>query len=158
MKKWVFWFLVVFMVAGCGTNESVNGGETNVEEQMWQMLALSLEVEEKESALSFSFQVTNKGEEDVSILFPSGQQFEITVKNENQDVVYRYSDGKMFTMALITSELAPSEMISFGDTWNYKMLETGQYHIVASLDAIEVNGEQVNKGEIKVEKTVEILK
>lgn len=43
------------------------------------------------------------------IVFPSGQQFELVLKNEKGDIVYRWSDGKAFTLALMMIEFGHGE-------------------------------------------------
>ncbi len=39
--------------------------------------------------------------------FPSGQQFDLVIRDEKGDVLYRWSDGKAFTEALVTVDLSP---------------------------------------------------
>ncbi len=43
------------------------------------------------------------------IRFASGQQFDLVLRNEKGEIVYRWSDGKAFTQALMTIELGHGE-------------------------------------------------
>lgn len=49
--------------------------------------------------MSFDFPLTNHSPEVKELQFGSGQQFELVVRDEKGKEVYRYSDGKFFTMA-----------------------------------------------------------
>lgn len=66
----------------------------------------------------FTIELMNQHENTRQLTFSSGQQFEITVTNEGGDEVYRYSDGKAFTMALVERELAPGEILSWQEAWD----------------------------------------
>jgi len=46
----------------------------------------------------------------VQLTFPSGQTFDFLIKNEKGDVIYRWSDGKAFTLVFRTGTLGPGEM------------------------------------------------
>lgn len=47
--------------------------------------------------------------EPIQLTFPSGQSFDFVIKNETGDVLYRWSDGKAFTMAIRTETFGPGE-------------------------------------------------
>jgi len=44
-------------------------------------------------------------EEALELTFPSGQKYDLTIRDEKGDVVYRWSDGKAFTLALVTERI-----------------------------------------------------
>ena len=54
----------------------------------------------------------------VELMFSSGQQFEITVTDEAGNEVYRYSDGKFFTLALLNKTINPGESLKWQDEWD----------------------------------------
>jgi uncharacterized protein YndB with AHSA1/START domain len=115
----------------------------------------------------FNFGLFSHYEESKELMFSSGQQFEITVTNENGDEVYKFSDGKAFNMALIYENVEPGEVITWSDEWdrtdkegNY--LESGKYkakiEILASLSPGPVGEEKVETEDIpkdQLTKTIE---
>jgi len=98
----------------------------------------------------FNFELFSHFSEDKELMFSSGQQFEITITNEKGEEVYKFSEGKAFTMALTYETLEPGESIEWSDEWdrtdkedNY--LESGRYtaniKILASMSPGPVNEE-----------------
>lgn len=51
----------------------------------------------------------NTQDQPLTLMFGSGQIYEIVLKNEAGDIVYRWSDGKVFTQALISQSFGPGE-------------------------------------------------
>jgi hypothetical protein len=47
--------------------------------------------------------------EPVQLTFPSGQSYDFVIRNEKGETVYRWSDGKAFTMAIRTETFGPGE-------------------------------------------------
>lgn len=117
--------------------------------------------------VTFNFELFSHYEESKELMFSSGQQFEITVTNEKEEEVYKFSDGKVFTMALIYETVEPGEAITWSDEWdrtdkegNY--LESGKYkakiEIFASPSPGPVEEEKVETEDIPKEqltKTIE---
>lgn len=146
MYKLVFIYIFL-LITGCGTNiESIDyysGGE--------QMEVI---VEKVGDAMKFELSLTNEGDEPMLLQFPSGQQFEIIVKDENNKVVYRYSEGKMFTMAIVMKEIEPKETLVWVDEWNEA--PPGTYTVIGELQIFSINGESVDREQFRVEKTISI--
>lgn len=141
-------FLLVALIVGCGTNKeniNYNGGETN---DMTSILHV-MKVGDK---MRFELSLTNETSERVVLLFPSGQQFEIVVRDQNGDEVYRYSEGKMFTMAIVTKEMAPGETLVWEDEWEEAV--PGSYLVTGELQIMSMNGESVDREQFIVEKVV----
>ena len=57
--------------------------------------------------VSFDFSLYNHHYESQNLIFGSGQQFELTITDENGEEVWRYSDGKFFTLALVMKTIDP---------------------------------------------------
>jgi len=68
----------------------------------------------------FQIQFKNLTNETLPVIFGSGQQFEVTVLDETGEEVYRFSDGRAFTMAIIEKELGPHESFTWQDSWDYQ--------------------------------------
>jgi hypothetical protein len=45
----------------------------------------------------------------LELVFPSGQSYDVVIRNEKDEVVYRWSDGKAFTMVFRRETLAPRQ-------------------------------------------------
>jgi hypothetical protein len=140
--------LFIFLSTGCGTNiDSINynGGEESG-------ISATLDVVKEGDNMRFELSLTNETEETALLQFPSGQQFEIIVKDENNHVVYRYSEGKMFTMAIVMKEIKPKETLIWEDEW--KDATPGTYTVIGELQIMSINGESVDRGQFTVEKTI----
>jgi len=61
--------------------------------------------------LHAQFRVENTGEQPLTITVPSGQEFDLVIRNEAGEEVFRWSDGKFFTQALQTIPLSPGERV-----------------------------------------------
>jgi hypothetical protein len=81
------------------------------------------------------FELINQHSNSQLLQFGSGQQYEIIVTNDKGEEVYRYSDGKMFTMALVYREIKPGEALRWQENW----------------DLTDKNGEKLTSGNYKIE-------
>ena len=116
--------------------------------------------------VTFNFELFSHYEKSKELMFSSGQQFEITVTNEKEEEVYKFSDGKAFTMALIYETIEPGEAITWSDEWdrtdkegNY--LESGKYkakiEILASPSPGPVEEEKVETEDIPKEQLIKTI-
>ncbi|SHM42890.1 BsuPI-related putative proteinase inhibitor [Gracilibacillus kekensis] len=106
-------------------------------------LELSVSAEQKQTSIDFSFELVNKNEQAVDIMFSSGQQYEIEVYQE-EALIYQFSEGKMFTEALIEESLKSGEMKKWTETWEITDgLKAGDYQVKMSLLPAEINGEEL---------------
>jgi hypothetical protein len=48
--------------------------------------------------------------EPIQLTFPSGQSYDLVIRNEKGDILYRWSDGKAFTLAIRTLTFGPGEL------------------------------------------------
>lgn len=55
--------------------------------------------------LTARLMVRNGTSDALSLTFPSGQRFDLEIRNENGDVVYQWSRGRLFTQAITTQQL-----------------------------------------------------
>ncbi len=72
----------------------------------------------KDDKVVFDFELMNHYTESKELKFGSGQQFEVVITDEKGEEVYRYSDDKFFTLALIFKTIKPGESIKWKDEWN----------------------------------------
>jgi len=103
--------------------------------------------EVKEDKVIFDFEIISHYTEPKELKLGSGQQFELTITDEKGEEVYRYSDGKFFTLALLYKELNPGEILKWQDEWDMtnkegKKLESGKYKAEIKILAIFEEGEE----------------
>ncbi len=72
----------------------------------------------KDGKVIFNFELMSHYTDTTEIMFGSGQQFELIITNEDGQEVYKFSDGRFFTMALIYKSLGPGESLQWQDEWD----------------------------------------
>lgn len=130
--------LSFILLTGCATVETnQSSDEAQGEKNPAVHLETNVELKQLEDHIVFDLTLTNVGSEDVELLFSSGQQYEITVKDENNQDVYRYSEGKMYTQALETKVIKTGEKINWNVEWDQKeegqFLPNGEYTVTAEV-------------------------
>lgn len=142
-----FSLAVVFLllVAACGTGgDDEQGSGSDITSQ----LSFEAEFTGEDETGTFDLKLTNNSEEEVAIAFSSGQQYEIVVNDSEGEEVYRYSEGQMFTQALIEETIEPGGELTWIEEWDYTgtegRLEEGEYEAIVSLIVHEINGETVD--------------
>ena len=88
----------------------------------------------QDDQMLIEFELVNHYDTAKQLQFGSGQQFEVVITNEAGDEVYRYSDGKMFTMALVLRDIKPGESLKWQDKWDLTdqdgpKLSSGKYTV-----------------------------
>ena len=66
-------------------------------------IAQELQVEERRGRLLITLTVTNDGDEPYTIEHPNGQEYDFIVLDKRGQVLWRWSDGRMFAQTLSTS-------------------------------------------------------
>ncbi|WP_246938637.1 BsuPI-related putative proteinase inhibitor [Bacillus pinisoli] len=157
MKYFMFFISFLFIFTGCGADrQETNGGSADEESKETTSpsidladIDLGLDIKPTKENVGFTMNFKNNADEPVEFTFSSGQKFEVVVKDQSGQEVYRFSKGKMFTMALEMLKLKAGESVTYKDVWEYKKegvtLEPGEYQVVASVIPIEMNGEKLGK-------------
>jgi hypothetical protein len=96
------------------------------------MLSTTLSVDLTDDDVQFSLAVENAGDESVTLSFRNGMRADFAVR-DGDEVVWRWSEGRMFTQALGSETIDPGETRSFGATWEDP--EPGGYTVVGELAA-----------------------
>jgi hypothetical protein len=106
--------------------------------------------------VSFTLTVTNPTTEHVELTFRDGQTADVVVRaddsgagagdGELHDIVWRWSDGRMFTQAIRTETLAPGEQAREEMTWEDPI--PGSYTAVATLEANDASAHAENEFEV----------
>ncbi|WP_277555612.1 BsuPI-related putative proteinase inhibitor [Halobaculum limi] len=99
---------------------------------MSSSLDATLTVAPTDDGLSLSLTVENAGTDAVDLSFSDGQRAEFVARDAaHGEVVWRWSDGRMFTMALGSETLAAGESATYEGTWESP--PAGEYEVTASL-------------------------
>ncbi|SES24410.1 BsuPI-related putative proteinase inhibitor [Psychrobacillus sp. OK032] len=111
MKKLIWGILSIFIIlllASCGTSnaDSTTGGDPQPEEQ--KTILTKLKVNEDGNA---SFTIKNETEVDTTLTYPSGQEIEYQLLDNENNIVYTYSADKTFILMLQEKVLKPNEEI-----------------------------------------------
>lgn len=94
-------------------------------------IGAALDVKVKERVV-FALRVTNNADKRLELTFPSGQTHDLVVLDQAGEIVWRWSDGRMFTQALQNRLLASDETLSYEASWS-PAAKHGTFVAVASL-------------------------
>ena len=108
----------------------------------------------KDEKVIFDFELISHHTEAQKLMFGSGQQFELTITNEDGEEVYKFSDGKFFTMALVYKTLIPGESLKWQDEWNMtdkdgEKLTSGNYKAEIKILVITEEDEEIPAEQFK---------
>lgn len=78
-----------------------------------------------EPTLKISFSVRNKGKKTYTLSFPNSQRFDIAITDKEGNVVYLWSEDKIFTEDIGASMLNPEDHISFRENVPLGHFENG---------------------------------
>jgi hypothetical protein len=101
----------------------------------------------------FNFELFSHYAEPKVLTFSSGQQFELAITDESGNEVYRYSDGKFFTLALVNKTINPGESLKWHDEWDMTdkdgvKLTSGDYKAVINILVYDAEGEKVDDSDL----------
>ncbi|WP_194841343.1 BsuPI-related putative proteinase inhibitor [Salinibacillus xinjiangensis] len=166
--------LICLSISGCGTAEdskSADQGETThgqkgtgetlptldeLEEgevsdvsKVLNQLEYNVTVNATASKAVFQMELRNPTDETIELSFSSGQQYEIVVRDAaTKEEVYRFSEGRFFTEALIFEEIEPDKTLTWEFEWNYEgregKIEPGEYMATVTLLPMEVDQKSID--------------
>jgi len=101
-----------------------------------------------EKPLNINLVVENTGTKPHDLTFNSGQKYDFTIIDEAGREVWRWSDGLMFTQAIITETIEPGERIEYVAEWTLtdsegNKVEPGDYGVIAKVMANETKDVEV---------------
>jgi len=92
----------------------------------------TLDARTDEDRVAFAFTVENVGSEPERLEFRDSCTADFAVL-DGEDERWRWSQGRMFTQALQSEELAPGETVTYEGEWNRP--DAGTHTVVATLEA-----------------------
>lgn len=108
----------------------------------------------RDGKVVFDFELMSHYTKPLELMFSSGQQFEVTITDEAGTEVYRFSDGRAFTMALVYKTIGPGEAFKWQDEWDMtnkdgEKLTSGNYKAVIKILAkSESDTEKIDNSEL----------
>jgi hypothetical protein len=81
--------------------------------------------------VAFAFHVTNHASRRLELTFPSGQTHDIAVLDSLGRVVWKWSDGRLFTQSFQNKVLEANQTLTYQASWTPP--PTGKFTAVASL-------------------------
>lgn len=146
MKKMLWSMLTIFTIlflAGCGTSDNNDDPTTGSETQEKEgKISTQLNVDAKGEA---TFLIKNPTDKEMTLSFPSGQEVEYQLLDQDKNVVYTYSANKNFTQALQEKKLEPNEETSVKLDLENELAEVpaGKYKLVVWSMASELSEQKV---------------
>jgi Intracellular proteinase inhibitor len=95
-------------------------------------VAAVLEVKVRDG-IDFVFRVTNNAASKLELLFPTGQTHDIVVVDSLGREIWKWSEGRMFTQALLNRILESHGSLAWDASLRAKAIPPGRYTAVASL-------------------------
>lgn len=80
-------------------------------------VVVSLRVAERPRGASFTLRACNASDEAVDVTFPSGQRYDFEVHRDGE-LVWRWSDGRAFTMVYGTERMEAGDCRTYTDSWD----------------------------------------
>ncbi|WP_332689347.1 BsuPI-related putative proteinase inhibitor [Halalkalibacter lacteus] len=143
MRKLIWLFSLLIVLSACGQGVNAPGPTVEGDEELASAEWLfEVGTEQTDNELNIKLNVTNNKEEASTIDFSSGQKYEIVLVDKDGAETYRYSNGRMFTMALVHESFEPGESKEFSETISLDEMEAGTYTLTAQLVLAAIDGEQ----------------
>lgn len=151
MKTWRIMLLLVLTACGLGQDGAVEESETADEkwgeETMPVNWFMELRANQAGEEIQIELKVVNEDERDHTLAFTSGQRYELLLRNAHGSEVYRFSDDRVFMMAITYEEFSPNEKKSFLEQINAAELPAGTYTLEAELLVAAIDNEPLPEGE-----------
>ncbi|MBO1511645.1 BsuPI-related putative proteinase inhibitor [Metabacillus bambusae] len=141
----LFSMMIMFLFGCSGGNE--NTANTKIEEKDGEVkvenseLELMVDVKVLSNQAEFIITLINNSSKTKKLEFSSSQKYEIIVTDQNNQVVYRYSEGKMFAQALESTLIKQDESIKWEEIWEFDNgIKPGEYEVEVSILSDDAEG------------------
>jgi len=79
--------------------------------------------------------VTSRARKPVDLRFRSGQRYDFAIRDGKGKVLWRWSDGRVFTQALGAETIAPGTTLSWQETFP-ETLDAGSYELIGTIPVV----------------------
>ena len=131
----IFLLCTAALAYACGPwmhSQSENAASVTHSRKAVREVATTLNVIPDGHHVDFSLNVTNNTAKTVELRFPNGQTHDFMVLDRNGRIVWRWSDGRIFTQTMQSKTVASSNTVTLADDWDARNAH-GQYVAIATL-------------------------
>lgn len=112
-------------------------------------------------AVKLDFSLHNISGQPIEFYFSSSQKYDIFIRNQNDEEVYRWSHDKGFLTAIVNTDLKKDEKLTSDEAWDYKdnngkRVPPGKYSVTVKWLAKFENGKDVNRDELTAVRGIEV--
>lgn len=134
-------FVLLLSACGQGGDSPTQGEEGNdsVTNSAW---SFETKTTHDENELLVQMTVTNQQETKSTLDFASGQLYEMVLTDSNGEEVYRFSEGRMFSMAIVQEAFEAGESKTFEEVIALDKLDKGTYTLDVQLVVMAVDNEE----------------
>ncbi|WP_100010149.1 BsuPI-related putative proteinase inhibitor [Lentibacillus sediminis] len=142
----VFLLSFSFILAACANETSTDNGDDHSGREAAEIsedriiYALNPVKLSQENTV-YEFTITNESDREKELSFTTSQRYEYELRNKENELIQRFSDGKAFMQVLGNEELAPGDQLSY--ELKLPPLEIGEYTLTAYSVARGLSGNQV---------------
>lgn len=146
LKTVVFLLGFSFILAACTDETSTDNGDDRSGREAAEIsedgitYALNPVTISQENTV-YEFTITNENDSKKELSFTTSQRYEYELRNKENELIQRFSDGKAFMQVLGNEELAPGDKLSY--ELKLPPLEFGEYTLTAYSVARGLSGNQV---------------
>lgn len=113
------------------------------------MISWNVHLTPKPNQLDIEFIVSNNGDSDVTLEFPTSQYYDYSIYDASNKEVFRFSKGRYFLQAFQYVNIPKGTKKVWKSSWDYtvqgKKLEDGLFMLKATLLPTKINGERPTK-------------
>jgi len=156
MKHYITMLIFSFslLLSACDGDADFVGGEENVlQTEFYLQDNLNQETSNflQGEILTLHLSLTNNGSKEITLEFPSSQQYDFYVKNSVDTEVWRWSANQLFAQGLTDIRIPAGNTVVFSENWNQRafngtLLPTGNYTVFA-----KVLGQEEQKYELNIQ-------
>ncbi len=112
-------------------------------------------IESTEKGLEVNFQLKNISSSEMKFKFGNGQKYEITIYDENNNIINKWSENYCFITVIQEKTLQPNEVMAFSELWE-KDFEAGTYRTKVDILARSCTSEEFSDDELYFEKIIKV--
>jgi hypothetical protein len=125
--RYIFMGLLVMVMSACNQNEDVVNLENSVEVEILTKDKFGLKSSDfvQGDDIEIVSTIRNISAVPIELNFSSSKQYDLILKNENKELVWRQSSGMSFAQAQTSYEILAGEEKVFSYTWDQTISDTG---------------------------------
>ncbi|ADH99026.1 BsuPI-related putative proteinase inhibitor [Salisediminibacterium selenitireducens] len=105
----------MLVLVGCGTEQTDE--QTGEDHMNGEDVTAEVEANGENGDLHILITLNNQSSETVDLTFRSGHQFDVRIYDEDDEKLYDFAEGMMFTEALIEEQIGAGDSLTFEDVW-----------------------------------------